>query len=224
MYVRVLHGCILHVKQVQNVRYIAFYILSSYYLFRIIFSPSGRVHYVTCIGDRYMLQKLIPIETHTISARLAVCIMWSCIGGQVHAAKLVQSRKHILYQPIWLCALCDLYWEQVHAAKLISNTYYITYDYMIACNVHNRNTYYISPSGCVHYVTCIGNRYMLQNLYRTHIISLVIIWLHVMYISQHILYPSVWLCALCNLYWGTGTCCKLIPKHILYHFWLYDCM
>jgi len=129
----------------------------------------------------------------------------------------------ILYQPIWLCALCDLYWEQVHAANLYRHILYHLwlYDYMY-CTY--RDIYYISPSGCVHYVACIGNRYMLQNLYRTHIISLVIIWLHVMYISQHILYPSVWLCALCNLYWGTGTCCKLIPKHILYHFWLYDCM
>jgi hypothetical protein len=173
----------------------------------------------------------------------------------------------ILYQPIWLCALCDLYWEQVHVANLYRHILYHfwLYDCMyctyrdiyyispsgcvhyVACignrytlqNLYRhilyhfwlydcmyctyRDIYYISPSGCVHYVACIGNRYTLQNLYRH--ISFVIIWLHVMYISQHIyLYPSVWLCALCNLYWGTGTCCKLIPKHILYHLWLYDCM
>jgi hypothetical protein len=173
----------------------------------------------------------------------------------------------MLYQPIWLYALCDLYWEQVHAAKNLyrahiislmviwlrvctSGSCYISpfgcvhYVTCIGKQVHvanlyrhilyhfwlydcmyctYRDIYYISPSGCVHYVACIGNRYTLQNLYRH--ISFVIIWLHVMYISQHIyLYPSVWLCALCNLYWGTGTCCKLIPKHILYHLWLYDCM
>ena len=121
----------------------------------------------------------------------------------------------MLYQPIWLYALCDLYWEQVHAAKTYTGhiLYHLwLYDCMY-CTY--RDIYYISPSGCVHYVACIGNRYTLQNLYRH--ISFVIIWLHVMYISQHIyLYPSVWLCALCDLYWGTGTCCKLIPKNTCY--------
>jgi len=76
-------------------------------------------------------------------------------------------------------------------------------------------SYYISPSGCVHYVTCIGNRYMLQNLYRTHIISLMIIWLHVMYISEHILYQPIWLCALCSLYWEQVHSAKLISIHVI---------
>ncbi len=119
----------------------------------------------------------------------------------------------MLYQPIWLYALCDLYWGQVHAAKLISGTYYITYGYMIAC-MYISGSYYISPSGCVHYVTCIGNRYMLQ-LISTHIISLMIIWLHVLYISEHILYQPIWLCALCSLYWEQVHAAKLISTHII---------
>jgi hypothetical protein len=117
-------------------------------------------------------------------------------------------------------------------------------------------SYYISPSGCVHYVTCIGNRYMLQTyidtyyitydymiacnvhigtyiisahlavcimwpvlgtgtcckLISTHIISLMIIWLHVMYISEHILYQPIWLCALCSLYWEQVHAAKLISN------------
>jgi hypothetical protein len=155
------------------------------------------MHYVTCIGNRYMLLKLIS-NTHyitygyMIACNVHIGVMlyqpiWLCALCDLYwetgtCCKLISTHiislmiiwlhvmyisEHILYQPIWLCALCSLYWEQVHAAKLIS----------------------------------------------THIISFVIIWLHVMYISQHIyLYPSVWLCALCNLYWGTGTCCKLIPN------------
>ena len=171
-------------------------------------------HLAVCImwpvlGNRYMLQTyintyyvtsdytiacIVHIGTHTMSAYPAVCIMWPVLGKQVHVANLY---RHILYH-FWL-----------------DDSMYCTY----------RDIYYISPSGCVHYVACIGKQVHAAKLISTHIISLVIIWLHVMYISQHIyLYPSVWLCALCNLYWGTGTCCKLIPKHMLYHLWLYDCM
>ena len=72
------------------------YISEPYYI-----SPSGYMHYVTCIGNRYMLLKLIP-GTYYITYGYMIACMYIEI---------------ILYQPIWLCALCDLYWEQVHAAK-----------------------------------------------------------------------------------------------------------
>jgi hypothetical protein len=160
-----------------NVHYIAFYILSSYYLFRIIFSPSGRVHYVTCIGDRYMLQKLY-------------------------------QSKHILYQPVWLRALCN---------PVLGDRYMLQ-------NLYKSRTHIVSA----HLAVCImwpvlGKRYMLQNLYRTHIISLMIMIACNVHIGV-ILYQPIWLCALCDLYWETGTCCKTYIEHILYHLWLYDCM
>ena len=156
---------------------------------------------------------------------------------QVHAAKNLYRAHIISLMVIWLrvCTYRDhiisahlavcIMWPVLGTGtccKLIS-THIISLMIIWLHVLYISDICYISPSGCVHYVACIGNRYTLQNLYRH--ISFVIIWLHVMYISQHIyLYPSVWLCALCNLYWGTGTCCKLIPKYMLYHFWLYDCM
>ena len=138
MYVRVLHGCILHVRACTTVRCIAF----TYHLLVIFpydFSPSGRVHYVTCIGDGYMLQNLYQM-------------------------------RHMLYQPIWLYALCDLYWEQVHAAKNLYRAHIISL-MVIWLRVCTSGSYYISPSGCVHYVTCIGNRYMLQTYIDTYYIT-----------------------------------------------------
>ena len=91
------------------------------------------MHYVTCIGNRYMLLKLIP-GTYYITYGYMIACMYIGI---------------ILYQSIWLCALCDLYWEQVHVATYI-DTYYITSDYMTACIVHI-GTYIISA----HLAVCI---------------------------------------------------------------------
>jgi len=165
------HGCILHVKACTNVHCIAF----TYHLlvfFPYDFSPSGCMHYVTCIGNRYMLQTyintyyvtsdyttacIVHIGTYTMSAHLAVCIMWPVLGKQVHVANLY---RHILYH-FWL-----------------DDSMYCTY----------RDIYYISPSGCVHYVACIGKQVHSAELISIHIISLQIIWLHVLYISGHILY------------------------------------
>ena len=121
---------------------------------------------------------------------------------------------HVLHFAIWCMArhiityMLGFFHGCILHVKACTNVYCIAFTYHLLVFF----PYDFSPSGCMHYVTCIGNRYMLQNLYRTHIISLMIIWLHVMYISQHILYQSIWLCALCNLYWETGTCCKLIPN------------
>ena len=114
-------------------------------------SPSGYMHYVTCIGNRYMLLKtytghilyhlwlmtacIVHIGTYIISAHLAVCIMQPVLGTGT---------------------FCKTYIE----------TYYITSDYMTACIIHIGTYINISPSGCVHYVACIGKTGTFCNLCR----------------------------------------------------------
>jgi hypothetical protein len=140
------------------------------------------VHYVTCIGDGYMLQNLY-------------------------------QTRHMLYQPIWLYALCDLYWEQVHAAK--TYTGHILYHLWLYDCVYVHRDHIISAHLAVCIMWPVLGTGTCCKLISTHIISLLIIWLHVLYISGHILYQPIWLCALCSLYWEQVHSAKLISTHII---------
>ncbi len=183
IYVRVLHGCILHVRACTNVRCIAF----TYHLlviFFVWFLPIWPCALCNLYWGRVHVAKLISNETRVVLAHLAICIMWPVLGTGT-CCKLISTHiisllilwlhvlyisGHILYQPIWPCALCSLYWEQVHSANLYRHILYHfwLYDCMY-CTY--RDIYYISSSGCVHYVACIGNRYTLQTYIDTYYIT-----------------------------------------------------
>ncbi len=111
------------------------------------------------------------------------------------------------------------------------NTYYVTSDYLTACIVHI-GTYIISA----HLAVCImwpvlGTGTCCQ-LVSTHVISLLIRWLHVLYISGHISLQIIWLhvlyisghililahLAVCIMWpvLGTGTFCKDLYRHITF--------
>ncbi len=149
MYVRVLHGCVLHVKACTKRALYSIYILSSCYLFRIIFSPSGRVHYVTCIGDRYMLQNLYQTK-HILYQPVWLCALCNpVLGNSYMLQNLYKSRNTYYISPSgcvhYVTCIGNRYMLQTYI-----DTYYITYDYMIACNVHI-GTYIISA----HLAVCI---------------------------------------------------------------------
>ncbi len=105
-------GCILHVKACTTVHCIAF-TCHLFVFFPCDFSPSGCMHYVTCIGNRYMLQTYI--NTYYVTSHfLRLHVLY--ISG------------HILCQPIRLCAFCDLYWENRYMLHTCIDIYYITSD------------------------------------------------------------------------------------------------
>ena len=120
-----------------------------------------------------------------------------------------------------VCIMWPVLGKQVHVANLYRHIlYHFWLDDSMYCTY--RDIYYISPSGCVHYVACIGKQVHSAKLISIHVISLQIIWLHVLYISGHILISAH--LAVCIMWpvLGTGTFCKTYVDTITFvNIWLH---
>jgi hypothetical protein len=111
-----------------------------------------------------------------ILAHLAVCIMWPVLGNRYMlqtyintyyvtsdytTACIVYIGAYTMSAHLAVCIMWPVLGKQVHVANLYRHIlYHFWLDDSMYCTY--RDIYYISPSGCVHYVACIGNRYTLQ--------------------------------------------------------------
>ena len=149
---------------------------------------------------------------------IVIC-MWNRHKRALHN---ILHRFHIIVlypsQPIWLFALCSLY---VGNRYMLQTQFYVSRTGHIlghilyhCCTLHTAlyhfAHYILSILGYVGLHDC--NLYVKTGTNRA---------LHNIYIgfSYYFSYHSqpIWLCALCSLYGGTGTCCKTYMARIETH-------
>jgi hypothetical protein len=163
-------------------------------------------HVQTCIV--YHLHIIFLFSFRMILAHLAVCIMWPVLGNRYMlqtyintyyvtsdytTACIVHIGTHTMSACPAVCIMWPVLGKQVHVANLYRHIlYHFWLDDSMYCTY--RDIYYISPSGCVHYVACIGKQVHSAKLISIHIISLQIIWLHVLHIGTYIILAHLAVC------------------------------